>query len=189
MKFNHDELDQVINDALAHYREADPLAGLEERVLQRLRLSTEQRKQLWWRWGLVAAAAAALVIVAWIGFGDRVQRYSGATSVAKKQEPQSKIPGSPRHAGSANQHHTSLARTSHKPPVTAMTSPSGEAEVMRGRFPSPAPLKPEERMLLALASTHPEVLLDKPKYDKEIVIAPINIKPLVDESGEWRGEN
>ena len=60
---------------------------------------------------------------------------------------------------------------------------------MPERFPSPAPLKLEERMLLALATTQTEILMGKTGDDKEIVIDPINIKPLVDETGAYQGEN
>ena len=36
---NHnDDFDRTVDDALAEYRDAEPLAGVEERVLQRLRL-------------------------------------------------------------------------------------------------------------------------------------------------------
>ena len=66
---HNDEFDKVLDDALSEYREAEPLAGLEDRVLQRLQLQTEQRRKLWWRWSAIAAAAAALIIAAWIGMG------------------------------------------------------------------------------------------------------------------------
>jgi hypothetical protein len=62
---------------------------------------------------------------------------------------------------------------------------------MREQFPLQVPLKAEERVLLALAQTHPEVLreLSRDDSDQEISIAPINIKPLVDETGGNQGEN
>jgi hypothetical protein len=192
MRLN-DEFDQVLDDALAEYREAEPLAGLEDSVLQRLRLQTERRWKGWWRWSAIAAAAVALVIAAWIGLGDRTQQDVASPSVVQKATPAEPLPTADARA--ANQQpvakSTLVGRTSsHSAPVPASAQLAHSEPVpMTERFPSPAPLKPEERMLLALATTHTETLMDKTGDDKEIVIDPINIKPLVDETGAYQGEN
>jgi hypothetical protein len=62
---------------------------------------------------------------------------------------------------------------------------------MHQQFPSPAPLCSEERALLAMAQTHPEVLteLASKQDDHEIAIAPIDIEPLVKATTSNQGEN
>jgi hypothetical protein len=190
---HNDDFDQVLDDALAEYRDAEPLAGLEDRVLQRLQLQAERRRNVWWRWSAIAAAAAALAVPAWIGWGDRTQHVSAPSVVGKRMPPiEGRSPQAEAHATRQLPviKRTPVARTaSPHVPIVVATQLSNKHLPMRGQFPSPAPLKPEERMLLALAKTHPEILLDKPDDEKEIVIAPINIKPLVDETAGSQGEN
>ena len=190
---HNDEFDQILDDALAEYREAEPLAGLEARVLQRLRLQTERRRKPVWRWSAIAAAAAALVIVAWIGLGNHARQELVPLSVAQKQAPAASAglgtigtlavnqPSAKRLVRSQTLH-SIHGSTGEK--LAAMRQPPA-----REQFPLPAPLQPEERMLLALATIHPEVLRDKAGDDTAVVIAPINIKPLVDETGSNQGEN
>lgn len=191
----HDEFDQVLDDALAEYREAEPLAGLEDRVLRRLRLQTERQRRVWWRWSAIAAAAAALLIAAWIGLGDRTRQDVRTPSVVQKQaspaEPQARTPDTrAAHQQPVFKRTPAPQVASHRATVPASVQlASTRAVSMRERFPSPEPLKPEERMLLALATTHPEILMDNPGDDNEIVIDPININPLVDETGGHQGEN
>jgi hypothetical protein len=183
----HDEFDQALDDALAEYREAEPLAGLEDRVLQRLRLQTARRWKAWWRWSSIGAAAVALVIAALIGLGDRTRQDVGDPVVVQRQVPS--VEAQPAHEYPASKRTPVAKATSRKSPVLVAVQLSREPVPMPERFPSPAPLKPEERMLLALATTHTEILMSKTGDDKEIVIDPINIKPLVDETGAYQGEN
>jgi len=188
-----DEFDQVLDDALAEYREAEPLAGLEERVLQRLRLQSEQRRSLWWRWSAIAAAAAVLVVAVWIGARDRTRHEVLAPSVVQKQapiEPQRPPASAPARDDMVAKNipvATTASRSTHMSAPVQLAS--SEAAPMPERFPSPAPLKPEERMLLALAMTHPEILPVKSADDREIVVDPINIKPLSSENRDYQGEN
>jgi hypothetical protein len=189
----NDEFDQLLEDALAEYREAEPLAGLEDRILQRLRLQTERRWKGWWGWSAIAAAAVALVIAAWIGLGDRTRQDVAAPSVVQKATPAEPQPTADARAANeqpARKRPPVAKTTSHSAPLASSAELARREPVpMPERFPSPAPLKSEERMLLALAMTHTEILMSKTEDDKEIVIDPINIKPLVDETGAYQGEN
>jgi len=186
---NNDEFDRIVDDALAEYRDAEPLVGLEERVMQRLRLQSERRQKLVWRWSAIAALAAALAFVAWIGFSNRKQQPA-APSVAQEQElpaeaqpPAIQTPAaSGQSAAKQAPGRNPAAHRNQAPQFAAKRQPPEQ-------FPSSAPLKPEERMLLALATTHPEILRDQADDDKEIVITPINIRPLADETGGPQGEN
>jgi hypothetical protein len=195
MTFN-DELDQVLEDALAEYREAEPLAGLEDRVLQRVKSQAERARRPWWQWNAIAAAAAVLAIAAWIGFGGRA-RHEAPAPVAQKQilpagsYPRAKDtriakePSTDKSVAAAKIVPSRIARASAPAQATAQSA------TVRDHFPSPAPLMPEERMLLALAQTHPEFLreLSRDDDEQEISIAPIQIKPLAQASDDNQGEN
>src|SRR5438128_4798736 len=63
MRNNHDELDVIIDGALSGYSEASPLPGLEQRVLNRIRVSTDNRRRRFrLSWSALAFAMAALLI-------------------------------------------------------------------------------------------------------------------------------
>jgi hypothetical protein len=190
-----DEFDQILDDALAEYREAEPLAGLEGRVLQRLRLQAEHRRKLSWRWSALAATATALAIAAWIALGNGALQEVAAPSAVQKQAPSPEPQPHTAETRAANERSTAKRAPGtntglHRAHVSAQASVANiEHAPMLERFPLPAPLKREERMLLALAATHPEILMDKPDEDREIVIAPISISPLADETGGHQGED
>jgi len=191
---NQEEFDEILDDALAYYREAEPLARLEDRVLQRVRLRDQNQRRLWWRWSAVAAAAI-LAMTAWLRLSDRawhgvapstwglrqtppVELESRLTVIrpANEQPPAART-AAPKAVGSGKPHRSSPA-----PLVSA------EGLAIREQFPSAVPLKPEERVLIALAQEHPEILAYRTANDREIVIAPIDIQPLAG-SGEDKGEN
>jgi len=191
---DQDKVDQILDQAFAEYREAEPLARLEDRVLQRVKLHAEHRRRLWWRWSAIASAAAALAIAAWIGSGDRARHEVAPSSLARKQAPSAELPSRVPVIRAAMDRPASTRasvakavrwRGSHVSALTRLVS--AERVPMREQFPSPVPLKLEERVLLALAHIHPETL-DRSDDDKEIVIAPIDIKPLAG-SGDDKGEN
>ena len=57
----NDELDRRIDDALAGYAGAEPLAGMEERVLRRVRLASRRRA---FGWAATIAVVASVVVEA-----------------------------------------------------------------------------------------------------------------------------
>ena len=156
-------VDRIIGEALARYAGAEPVAGIEQRVLQRVHAERGRRLRLW-RWVLAAgiAAAAALVLALWPAQAPRIVRRP-RVEVARRVDPM--------------------------PPVAPRT------EVRRPRprhrvwlpFPTPAPISPQERALLALANApqplrdtlieKPEVVVE-PIQTKQISIAPLEIEPL-----------
>ncbi|HYA62189.1 MAG TPA: hypothetical protein VED66_03250 [Candidatus Sulfotelmatobacter sp.] len=58
-----DDLDRVLDAALAKYAALEPRAGLEQRILAGLRTAPQSAVRVWWSWA-PAAGAAAVVIVA-----------------------------------------------------------------------------------------------------------------------------
>ncbi len=192
MTFN-DELDQMLDEALAEYRKAEPLAGLEGRVLQRVKLQSEHRQRLWWQWSATATAAAMLAFAAWIGLSGRARYEAVPSPVVQKQA----LPAEPNpRTADITTAHAAKPMAKKVRPLSARVSAPGQLASAKGapmqeQFPTPAPLKSEERVLLALTQTHPEALqeLSRTQDDQEISISPINIKPLAGQTSASQGEN
>lgn len=195
---NHEgELDRLLDNALVTYREAEPLAGMEDRVLQRMRLRGERRRAFWWQWKIATAtlAVAALAFVVWIGKHNRVSRPVAQPHVA--QENVAPLTPGPKaqkvQAGAARPlagHPSGKKTASRSVAGYAGTAVVAEEHVpVSERFPTPAPLNRNERALLALSRTTPEVLRELPQSDEEISIAPITIKPLADAGSDDQGDN
>jgi hypothetical protein len=151
-----DELDRWIDDGLAEYAAAEPLAGIEERVLQRVR-SAKRARRWWWMLVPVAAVVAALAM---------------RTTPVVPPPPvvASVFPPAPRVVAPA-------------PPVRRVvkrTAPGGPPK--RNVFPTISPLTAEERLLVQLARTYPEQLSAAPM--DEIAIKPIEIAPLDINNGQ-----
>jgi hypothetical protein len=64
-KDREQKLDAWLDDALAHYNDAEPRAGLAQRILATVRAEERTPRRRWWvRWGPAMAAVAAIAIVA-----------------------------------------------------------------------------------------------------------------------------
>lgn len=159
-----DDLDRLIDRALARYSAAEPLAGLEQRVLDRVRLAESGRRRRW-RWALVLAvpalAASLLVVLA--------PKPKPPIAVAKIEAPPAPVivlpaPPAPRR----------VAKTRRAAPKPELPK--------RNLFPTLSPLTGEERLLVQLAQANPQLLLAKPVG--EIEIKPIEIAPLKIDGGQ-----
>ena len=67
-KTREDELDRMLNAALAKYAAVEPRAGLEDRILAKLRADEEPSVgRAWWQWGLAGAVAVIVIVgvLAW----------------------------------------------------------------------------------------------------------------------------
>jgi hypothetical protein len=197
MKTN-DEFDNILDDALAEYRDAEPLSGLESRVLRRVQ-EQPSRRRAWWGWSLAAGLAMALLAVAaWFELRDPPYRplptYQASTEQAAAQPSHNlrtekdliadleKVRRDYSETFPADTLKQKRRASSKSTPVLAVSS-RGE------QFPAPAPLTSEERALLALAHSDPEALRTLPGNNKELAIAPITIQPLTDGSGGNEGDN
>jgi len=186
---NHpNEFDDVLNEALREYREAEPLAGIEDRVLRRLQSHVARRPRFGWRWRMVAATLAVIVMLVWIGVRHAYQQRWSAPQLVQQKTPAAPVssemavipgdetrrtpqqPRGRRDAKTKMQQHPTLAASRPVP--------------VRGEFPAPAPLDREERALLALARVDPEAVRPLARDENNSIdIAPITIQPLQNGSG------
>jgi hypothetical protein len=157
----HDEFDKLIDGALSSYSTAEPLAGLEQRVLDRVRATeASRRRRLWW-----AALALATPALAAILFFAPVRKPDPIPIATVTPQPSARVEPAPPPPSAAPKR--ALAKPRRAP---ARVLPKREV------FPTLSPLTPEERLLVQLAESRPQMLLTRPVGDIEI--KPIEIAPL-----------
>ena len=155
-----DRIDTLLDAALAQYGGSEPLHGMEERVLARLRQPAPQRA--WWMWG--AAAAAAMAIIAGIVVMTRPAEQKATPVVAQQQaQPPATMPRQSAPPASAPQHARSVA--THAASVQAATA---EKLPRLDVFPTPEPPSQQELLLVRYVRGTPPAE----------VLAQINRKPL-----------
>jgi hypothetical protein len=161
-----DDLDKLIDGALSTYTNAEPIAGLEERVLERVRMARRTRARRWWC--AIAAAVSGAVL---IGILARKPQPAPVARIEPPPVQLSIAPPPPRVV-------VEVRRPARAPrrPTTPRALPKREL------FPTPMPLTKEERMLVALAEAHPQELMARPVG--EIEIKPIQIAPLQVDGGQ-----
>ena len=169
-----DTLDSMLDDALACYSGAEPLAGLEERVLHRVRASELTRRRPF-RWVCAFALAAALVLVAIV---MKTPRYATPKpgEIARTEIP-------PLAGPAANVEQPRIASQQRHSRVAARRAPSPSSLPKQEHFPAPAPLTSEERALRSFVERDPaeaqQVFAQLRKRTNDpIEIQPIQIAPL-----------
>ncbi len=146
-----DEWDEVLDRGLASYSAAEPLAGLEERVLGRVRGASVRRVGSWF-WGWVAAACLVLVCLGWV----RLR------------------PGRPTVAPVQVQAVRGTALQERLPEVRAVAR-----RVRRRNAPVKPRLSPEEVLLVRLATADPEGAVREFASLQESVNRDLTVEPLV----------
>ena len=149
-----DELDRILDAALAKYTAVEPRTGLEERVLATLR--AEQARvpdRAWWRWSVLAAVAAMVIVVAILGW-----RSGGPSHPVVANHPSSAREGqaepTPQIVLNPTPVRKAKARRSH-PLVVSRSQPKLRPPKLE-QFPSPQPLSDQEKLLLAYVAEDPE---------------------------------
>jgi hypothetical protein len=143
--------ERILAEALAQYANAEPLAGLEQRVLQRVR-SEGRRRVGRWPWALAASVAVAgMFAVLWV----RTAPQTLGVSAVAPRPPQI------------------VARAAVPKSARRQTLPK------RRVFPTPVPLSGQERALLAFAAHAPDLARDlRSRIDEPIQFTEIKIAPL-----------
>jgi hypothetical protein len=150
-----DELDKLIDGALSTYSTAEPLAGLEQRILNRARARRAR-----WPWLLAAVAVAAAILIA-----VQVRKPESTPFVALAPPPAPVVaPVMPARPLTPSRDRKGAV------PHVARTLPKRQV------FPTETPLTHEERLLVQLAESHPQELVIRPA--DQIEIKPIEIAPL-----------
>jgi hypothetical protein len=157
----NDELDRILDGALAHYSGAEPLAGLEQRILNRVRAENAAPRAGRVRFARWAVAVGVAVAAVWlVGQASRPvpRQIRARAAVAGFTEKKGQDSGQARR------------------PVLLVRKKSGQAR-------RPVLLSREERALLELAAQAPdqarEAMRDLQRQSTEpIQIAEIRIEPL-----------
>jgi len=180
------EFDKLLDDALSEYRNAEPLAGIDDRVLCRLEAQAERRRGQWWRWSPVAAAVALVAVAVWFGLSTDVPRGTISAPTAQKHAPAAQPQATAPQYGT-----NGVVKAAHSPKRHASRAMvvAARREPMREQFPVPAPLSRQERALLELARTDPALLESLQQSGTTTDIAPITIKPLAEIATSTEGEN
>ena len=167
-----DELNRIIDRGLTSYVAHEPLAGLEDRVLARVRLANSGSRRAAWRyWAFAVPALATLILIAFL---PRSSRGPVPDPVQPSLARLEKAPPPPPRLAT---HRAIRQRVAERP------SPLPK----RNQFPTPTPLTPEERALIAVAQLQPaglESVSQFPANPEEIRIKPIEIPPLQIDSNE-----
>jgi len=153
-------LEQILDAALAQYSNTEPLAGLEQRVINRVRAEGGARPSRFGRWALALGLAAAIIVAVSVWWMQPRPLIALPLPIARSIDP------SPRF----------------EPPAAVRPTKNAAVHVPR-EFPIPTPVSREERALLALVALAPdqarEALLDLQRRSTEpIQVDQIKIDPL-----------
>ncbi|HEY3625853.1 MAG TPA: hypothetical protein VGL00_06205 [Terracidiphilus sp.] len=165
-----DELDRILDAALAKYAAIEPREGLEQRVLANLRAQSPIPGPAWWRWGGVMAAvvAAFLITLALTWRSDKqlqpvVANRPVVTIQPPNERPMQTVPNA--QSSGFRPIRPDAARKLAVPPslpALAMARPP-----KLDQFPSPQPLSEQEKILQNYVTENPEqaVLLGRARTE------------------------
>lgn len=187
MRNEGDELDNLIDRALPGYASAEPLHGLEDRVLKRVQAAGAARRGQWSRWLAFAIPAAIALLIAGIALRMdwRGQEPVTTTQVESPPEPWPLAPEPQQSPVQPARPPAPTPAMATKPPPPAPPPPLPKEE----RFPAPTPLTSEERVLIAWARQSPieaaQVFGELQNRGIEpIEVQPIEIPPLQSDGAE-----
>ena len=180
---DRDELERVLDSALASYVEPGPSSGLEARILASTTRADSRPNWLRWLPWAIPALAALLLIAIFL---------SHHTAPPHQKSPVANSPALPRPTMSSPP--VSVASVASTPPQAVLPRPAAPAHVtaLEGQvlprlevFPTPAPLSPQEQALLALVNRNSQDLAQQitqpaaqPQPVEPLRIAAIHISPL-----------
>lgn len=165
-KKREQELDELLDGALSRYTNAQPRAGLGDRILANLRQQPERTESSWWSWNwnsmTVGGAAVAVVVLVALALSFSTRQHSESqvapsvtanihsTPRRTSPEPAHKldaVAARPRISEAKRLLAKSNAASSREQEVTAVPH--------QAVFPSPAPPSEQERMMLTYVKQTP----------------------------------
>ena len=164
-----DKWERILDEGMAGYASAEPLAGMEERILAKIRAAEGPQRRLR-GWGVVLAAATA-----------------GLCLLVMLPTRKAEL-GRPVPAGVVVQLQVSVPKQAVS--VSRVLHRRARAKVLPklAVFPTPSPLTGEERRLIALVATDPkgtaEAFESLRKRSEPLEIAPLVIEPLTIGGGQ-----
>ena len=156
-----DELDRMLNAALAKYAAVEPRTGLEERVLSTLRAEQAHvSDRAWWRWGAIAARVAVFLVTLALTWRSDKQPHPVVANrpVFTTQPPKERTIHTVSNAQSSGVRPVRIRPDAARkvavppsPPTLAITRPP-----KLDQFPSPQPLSEQEKILQTYVAENPE---------------------------------
>jgi len=166
------ELDRLIDSALAGYSSAQPLAGLEERVLNRVRLTDSARRRVL-GWAVTIAVGASVVVAAiFLRIPHAPSPAMHDTAGIQTAAPPQSVPEELRVAPKRCRVRIETRRAERGRPLPKLE-----------QFPSPTPMTAEEQALRSFVERYPvgaqQAFAQLHKWSNEPVeIEPIQIPPI-----------
>jgi len=166
-------LDHELDAALAKYAAVEPRAGLEERVLESLRVKRARvPDRAWWRWSVAGALATVVVMafaLAWMSGKPShsfvVNHPSTTAQSPKEPAKQSGLKISENQTYSPEHGAIRSAAIHRSPPKVMAANPKLD------KFPSPQPLSAQELALAKYVSQFPEeatlIARSQAEFEKE----------------------
>lgn len=163
---HNQDLDKLLDSALAEYSSVEPRPGLETRILANVRAASKTASLPWkWRW-LWAGTAAALAILLMVLFAGRrsVAPAPGDNVVQKKLPAEQPNPGTGKSSPRRTPEVSGPAPSDQENRVAAQRKMRGrphpetvalKLEPRRAVFPTPAPLSEQEKLLLSYYAQTP----------------------------------
>lgn len=179
-----DELDRLLDSALATYADPGPHSGLEQRILGRISAETASSARCrWLAWAIALPAAAGLLIFVlishpWINHAPALPKQANVL-----HRPTPSIEAANRPSSKPAQTRRSKAPLRRQRPrhsaLVARSAPLPKLAI----FPTPRPLSPQEQALVNFAAhaTVPEresLIAAQQQPDAPLHISAIQIEPL-----------
>lgn len=186
MPDNRDQLDRLLDSALATYSDPGPDSGLERRILDRMAADTAAApRRRWLAWAIALPAAASLLLFIVLAGTRILHRPASAPpqahTTAQPPAPSSEAANSLRaRPAPINRAETELRKPSpRRAHLEARPAPLPKLEI----FPTPQPLSPQEQALVEFAthatpSERESLIAAKGHADAPLRIDAIEIKPL-----------
>ena len=169
-----DDLDRVLDAALAKYASVEPRTGMEERILANLRAERSRvADRAWWRWGMAVAVTVVVVVAMTLAWRTGRPPHPVITNhppVVKPSPQKLDTQVASRDQNIAPPHR-------HEPARKRVTSASRPEPVVAAtpkldQFPSPQPLSNEELALARYVKDFPQeaLLIARAQQEYEIEI-------------------
>lgn len=169
---DNEDLDRLLEEGIQSYIAAEPLAGLEQRVLARTRIQPKRNRTVATLTAAVACAGTVILAIAFHTSRDPAPVSSVAAVHIAASHP--------------------ITASSPKPVLVSQRRRSRYRLPKQAQFPTPQPVTPEEHLLLALIAAHPdqtaEAFASLRTQSDPIEIKPIEIKPLGQAEKDKGGE-